>query len=146
MKEQIKSLPPLLKESVGMLPNCTHVSCSLSAGGNTSDPVAQQETGSRFGAAAGLVAVVHDFMRFVRKSPCCCCCCRLLFMQTSLWGIVSLCVLVSHSRFVRVRVNSLVANYRESLPALTLEHQCRSVAILAKRLHIEAQTKLPNEP
>lgn len=45
--------------------------------------------------------------------------------------------------FSRVRVNSLVANYTQSL---TLQHQCQSVSILVECLQIEARTKLSNEP
>lgn len=114
-----------------MLPNCTHVSFPPLRG-DAPGPAARQETGSRFGAAAGLVVAVNDFMRFVKVTV-------VLLLQPFVYANVPLGRSFSlASRFVRVRVNSLVAN--SHLAALSLEHQGQSVGILAECLHIEAPT------
>lgn len=97
--------------------------------------MAQQETGSRSGAAAGLVVAVNDFMRFAKVTVVVV---LVLLLQAFIYANAplgrrfSLCISVS-LKVCQSRENSLVANYTESLPALTFEHQ--SVALVAERLH-----------
>lgn len=99
--------------------------------------MAQQETGSRSGAAAGLVVAVNDFMRFAKVTVVVVLVLVLLlqafiYANAPLGRRFSLCISVS-LKVCQSRENSLVANYTESLPALTFEHQ--SVALVAERLH-----------